>query len=312
MKLSKFFQRLYSVADELATLVDRIERLQEAVGRLEMRQLDQIQSKNLHDYEVQVFSQWGEDGILQFLINNASIKNHVFVEFGVGDYSESNTRFLLKNRNWSGLIIDGSEKNLQKIRQSDLPWKYDLRTEHAFITRNNINQLIARNNIGGDIGILSIDIDGNDYWVWQAIDCINPRIVICEYNSLFGYKHAVTTPYDPDFMIHKAHFSGLYWGASITAFNFLANQKGYSLVGSNSEGNNIFFVRDDVLGDMPAYTPEQAYVKSKFRISRSRTGELSFLDFEAGLKVIQDMPLYDVSIDSLIKVRDLTSVEVDE
>ena len=163
MKLSKFFQRLYSVADELATLVDRIERLQEAVGRLEMRQLDQIQSKNLHDYEVQVFSQWGEDGILQFLINNASIKNHVFVEFGVGDYSESNTRFLLKNRNWSGLIIDGSEKNLQKIRQSDLPWKYDLRTEHAFITRNNINQLIARNNIGGDIGILSIDIDGNDY-----------------------------------------------------------------------------------------------------------------------------------------------------
>lgn len=312
MKLSKLLQKFYSVADELTSLTDRIERLQEAVGRLEMRQLEQLQSKKLNEYEFQVFSQWGEDGIIQFLVKNISIKNKVFIEFGVGDYSESNTRFLLKNQNWSGLVIDGSKNNIKKIRQqSNLVWKYDLKAENAFITRNNINQLISKNNICGDIGILSIDIDGNDYWVWDSINCISPRIVVCEYNSLFGYKRAVTTPYDQNFMIHKAHFSGLYWGASVAAFDHLAKQKGYSLVGSNSEGNNIFFVRNDVLGDIPAYTPEQAYVKSKFRISRSQTGELSFLDFESGLEVMQDMPLYDVSSDNLIQVRDLMKVEVD-
>jgi hypothetical protein len=163
----------------------------------------------------------------------------------------------------------------------------------------------------GDIGILSIDVDGNDYWIWNAIDCIQPRIVICEYNSLFGFEKAVTVPYDDNFIITEAHFSGLYWGASIAAFDFLAKKKGYSLIGSNSVGNNVFFVRDDFIGNIPTYTPEQAYVKSKFRISRSQDGELSFLNFEASLAAIQDMPLCDVKMSQLISVRDLFVTRVD-
>lgn len=305
MSVAKLFQRIYFIISQFSSLIDRIEHLQEALGRVEMRQLALIKNRDLYDYEFKVFSQWGEDGIIQFLIKNISIENEIFVEFGVGDYTEANTRFLLKHANWSGLIIDGSEQNIQIIKQSELPWRYDLRIECSFITKNNINKLIANHNIVGDIGVLSIDIDGNDYWVWNAIDCIRPRVVICEYNSLFGFEKPVTIPYDDKFVIMEAHFSGLYWGASIAAFDFLAKQKGYSLVGSNSVGNNVFFVRDDVIGDIPTYTPRQAYVKSKFKISRSQDGELSFLDFEAGLAVIQDMPLYDVKMSQLINVRDL-------
>ena len=306
MNILKFFKRVKDLITGLSSISERIEDLQEAVGRIEIRQVKLEASNDIHDYEFKVFSQWGEDGIIQFLIDKVPIANKIFVEFGIGDYTECNTRFLLKNDNWSGLVIDGSAEYIQRLRKDSLYWKFDLKSECAFIRKDNINQLISQNGIIGDIGILSIDIDGNDYWIWDKIDCIQPRIVICEYNSLFGATKKVTTPYSDDFVINKAHFSGLYWGASIGGFDYLARQKGYSLVGSNTQGNNIFFVRNDVLGDIPTYAPEQAHVKSQFRISRDQNGNLSFLDREDGLKVIADMPLYEVDSGKTIKVKDLT------
>lgn len=310
MNLSKIFQKLYLILSQIISLSDQLERLQEAVARVEMRQLALQESNNINANEFRVFSQWGEDGIIQFLINRVHIENKTFVEFGVGDYTESNTRFLIKTNNWSGLVIDGSEQYIKQIRQSEVPWRHNLKTECSFITKHNINQLISSNGITGDIGLLSVDIDGNDYWIWQAIDCIQPRIVICEYNSLFGPDHKVTSVYDDNFSDVAAHFSRLYWGASIAAFDHLAKQKGYSLVGSNTNGNNIFFVRDDVVGDIPVYTPSEAYVKAQFRISRNEKGELSFLNFSAGLDTIGDMPLYQVDTHQVAKVKDLFSSKV--
>jgi hypothetical protein len=310
MNLAKIVQKLYLIVSQITSLSDRIERLQEAIARVEMRQLSLSSNNNIHANEFRVFSQWGEDGIIQFLLNRVPIENKVFVEFGVGDYTESNTCFLLKHSNWSGLVIDGSEQYIQQIRQSELPWRHDLKTECSFITKDNINQLISSHDITGDIGILSVDIDGNDYWVWQAIDCIQPRIVICEYNSLFGPEQKISSIYDDNFIINKAHFSGLYWGASIAAFNHLAEEKGYSLVGSNSAGNNIFFVRNDVVQNVPVYTPEDAYVKSQFRISRDEQGELSFLDFVGGLKVIGEMPVCQVDTNRVVKVKELFAEKV--
>ena len=122
---------------------------------------------------------------------------------------------------------------------------------------------------------------------------------------MFGSEKNVTTIYDDQFDINKAHFSGLYWGASIGAFNYLAEQKGYSLVGSNTAGNNIFFVRNDVLGDIPVYTPQKAHVKSQFKISRNQEGNLSFLENEDSLKLIEDMPLYEVDTGRTIKAKTL-------
>jgi hypothetical protein len=305
MSVFAVLERLKLALAAFRALPMRVEDLQQAVGRIELRQLQQEKSKDLQAHEFKVTSQWGEDGIIQFLLARVSVPNKVFVEFGVGDYREANTRFLMKHDNWSGLVIDGSTANMLRLKQEQLFWQYDLKAECAFITRDNINDLIARNGITGDIGILSVDIDGNDYWVWEAISCISPRIVICEYNSLFGAVAKVTTPYQDDFQIYKTHYSGLYWGASIAAFDFLARKKGYSLVGSNSAGNNVFFVRDDVLGDVPCYAPEQAHVESRFRISRDEQGKLSYLDAKAGLAVIKDLPLVFVDNGKTVMARDV-------
>jgi len=286
----------------------QLERIQRALGRIELNQQILINSKNIQDNEFQVYSQWGEDGIIQFLLRNIDVKNHIFVEFGVENYQESNTRFLITHNNWSGLVIDGSSENIEYIKSDRIYWAYNLKAECAFITTENINNIFTKNGLSGEIGLLSIDIDGNDYWVWEAIECINPAIVICEYNSLFGCHKKVTIPYDENFVRQNAHFSCIYYGASIAALEHLGKIKGYSLVGSNSAGNNVFFVRNDLIGNLPVYSAESAYVKAQFRESRDDNGNLNFLDFQQKLDLISEMPLYDLNLKRTIQVKDLINL----
>lgn len=286
-------------------LSERIDTMQKAIGRIENRQLNRQSSTSFHDHEFKVFSQWGEDGVIQFLVNQINITNKVFIEFGVQNYTESNTRFLLQNDNWSGLVIDGSEDNINFIKNDPIYWRHNLKAECAFIDRCNINDLIRSNGISGDIGLLSVDIDGNDYWVWEAIDSVNPSIVICEYNSLFGPTAKVSIPYDKDFVRTTAHYSNLYYGASISALTSLAERKGYSLLGSNKAGNNIFFVRNDLIGELATSRPEEAYVKAQFRESRDINGKLSFLDFEQRLELIMELVIYDLVTGKNVKIKDL-------
>lgn len=246
------------------------------------------------DYEFQVFSQFGDDGIIQRLIRGLKIEEETFVEFGVQDYSESNTRFLLLNNNWKGLILDCSEESMENVRRSALHWRQDLTVATAFIDRDNINSLLSGNGFTGELGILSVDIDGNDYWVWEAIDVVNPSIVIVEYNSVFGPAAAVSIPYDPKFYRTNAHSSNLYWGCSLAALTHLAEQKGYAFVGCNSHGNNSYFVRKDRLGTLRPLTVEAGYVESKFRESRDEAGNLSYLGGTARLKAIEHLPVVEV------------------
>lgn len=251
-------------------------------------------SKNIQDYEFKVFSQNGEDGIIQFLIQNTEIKNKIFVEFGVETYKEANTKFLLLNNGWSGLIIDGDKDAMEKIASSDLYWKYDLKSIGNFITKDNINEIIKSAGIEGEIGLLSVDIDGNDYWVFENIDCVNPQILIMEYNSMFGDTHKISVPYDENFVRSQKHYSNLYYGASIAALCDIANKKGYDLVGSNSFGNNLFFIRHDCNKLKIKLTPKEAYVKSKFRESRDENGKLTFLSHKEGLELIKNEPVVNI------------------
>lgn len=253
--------------------------------------------QSLHDVEFKVFSQYGEDGILQHLIRQTHIlpSEQVFVEFGVQDYLESNTRFLLQGCQWRGLIIDGSSEYMESVRRSDLYWRNDLTALDAWIDRDNINDLIGGAGFSGDIGILSVDIDGNDYWVWERIEVVNPVIVVLEWNSVFGPDHPVSVPYDPAFSRAEAHYSCLYWGASMGAFESLGSAKGYSLLGSNRVGNNIFFVRNDRLGDLSPVTTSEAWLESRFRDSRDTSGQLDFKSGVARKEVIKDLPLIDVT-----------------
>ncbi|MFM6608172.1 MAG: hypothetical protein ACKPJO_23270, partial [Dolichospermum sp.] len=243
------FHQINKITQEQDKITSILHKLQETLGRIEARQLETLNSKSIRDNEFRAFSQWGEDGIIQFLIRNVPINRKIFVEFGVQNYTESNTRFLLINNNWSGLVIDGGSEEISYIKNDPIYWQYNLKAVNSFITKDNINQIISDNGIQGEIGLLSVDIDGNDYWVWQAIDCINPAIVISEYNFRFGANKAVTVPYDASFVRSKAHYSNIYYGASLKALCILADKKGYAFVGCNSAGNNAFFVRKDLKPD---------------------------------------------------------------
>jgi hypothetical protein len=300
-------RRIRKVLRRYAELPTRVTRLQEALGRIETRQVAMLEGAAL-DSEFRVFSQWGEDGIIQYLIRQVPIDRKVFVEFGVENYLESNTRFLLTNNCWAGLVIDGSESNVEFIKQDSIYWASNLKAEHCFVTAENINAILRRAGMHGDIGLLSIDIDGNDYWVWEAIDSVSPRIVICEYNSHFGPHARVSVPYQSDFVRDRAHFSKIYYGASIAALDALAGAKGYSLVASNSAGNNVFFVRNDVRGDLPTLSCIDAYRRPVFREYHDAEGRLTFEDFEATFRNIGHLPIYDFSCKEIRPISDAVEI----
>jgi len=255
---------------------------------------------SLNEVEFKVFSQWGDDGIIQWLVSNIELPNKTFIEFGVEDYRESNTRFLLMNNNWSGFVMDGSESNISKIANSEYFWKYDLFAKSAFITTDNINTLLKSSAFSEDVGILHIDIDGNDYWVLKEIASISPIILILEYNSIFGIDRAITVPYDKEFQRTKAHFSNLYFGASLRALYQLSVSKGYSFIGCNSAGNNAYFIRKDKMKEkIREKSLEDGYVLSKFRESRNKEGNLTYLRRGDRLEQIRGMPVYNIETNQL-------------
>jgi hypothetical protein len=297
-----------ALRDTLASLrgpraVDELQRLQAQLGGLEARAVASLGPHELRRAEFSVFSQFGEDGILQFLVQRVPIGREIFVEFGVEDYSESNTRFLLVHDNWRGLVLDGGQGHIEFARRSGLSWRHDLDAVSAFVDRENIDSLIGAASIEGDIGLLSIDIDGNDLWVLEAIDGVSPRILVVEYNSTFGPDAAVTVPYDRGFRRGDAHFSHLYWGASLAALDRVAARKGYALVGGNSAGNNAFWVRRDVLAEIPAVTIGDAYASSRFRESRARDGSLTYVgDHRERLRLMREMAVWDLDAERAVSI----------
>jgi hypothetical protein len=250
---------------------------------------------SLQDVEFKVFSQWGEDGIIEWLVSRLPAIPQSFVEFGVEDYGEANTRFLLSHRNWRGLVLDGSLANIEKIQSRARRWRNDLTAISAFITRENINELIGGAGLTGDIGLLSIDIDGNDYWVWGAINVVKPWIVVVEYNSVLGDLSPLTIPYDANFRRMYAHSSGLYYGASAPALELLAGRLGYTLVGGNRAGNNMFFLRNDAMAMLGPKIGDRRVRPSLYAEARDDHGELSLIRGTARRDVIKDMPVTNLA-----------------
>ena len=258
----------------------------------------------MREAEFRCYSQFGEDGVVQWLIARVPVEHDVFVEIGVESYRESNTRFLLEHDNWRGRIVSSGTDHIRFVRRSDIRWRHSIDAVSAFVTAENVNSLL--DGLPDDIGLLSIDIDGNDYWIFDAVNAVSARIVSVEYNSVFGRERAVTVPYDPTFDRTAVHPSGLYFGASLGALCHLGERKGYRFVGSDLIGHNAFFVRDDVAGDLPAVTAAAGWVESRFRESRGARGELTYLDsHEDRRAVMADMPLIDVVTGDHLTVGDL-------
>lgn len=289
----------------LSTLEQRIEHLQSSLARVEMH----LQAlRGLHDLgarEMKVTSQWGEDGVLQALLEVVPVGSRRFIEFGVENYRESNTRFLLQHGHWSGLVLDGSADNIAEIERDPISWRHDLRARQAFVTRENIDALLRDNGFTGDLDLLSIDVDGNDYWIWDAITVCNPRIVVVEYNSVFGPEVACTIPYRADFQRTAAHPSNLYFGASVGAFCLLGERRGYRLVHGNRAGNNLFFVRNDVAGNLPVVPPGRAWVRSTFREARHADGSLAYRRADEHVAAIADLPVLELRTGRTVRIAEL-------
>src|SRR3989344_5469266 len=277
--------------------------------------INQIKShgiyKNIQEAEFKVYSQFGGDGIIQYLIQHVKLKENErrFIEFGVENYLDSSTRFVLVNNNWHGLVIDSNEENISFIKNDEIYWKHDLSAVCEFITCENIETIIAKYNFQKNIGLLSIDIDGNDYWVWNEIKQVSPVIVVIEYNSIFGNKYTVTVPYNSGFVTSTAHYSHLYWGASLKALFDLAKRKGYVFVGTESAGNNAYFVREDRVGKIPIKTMKDGYTASIYRESRDTDGKLNFLNQSEKINEIKHLSVYNARTKQLLKIQELYKIQ---
>jgi len=222
------------------------------------------------DIEFRAFSENGEDGILLYIFSMIGMTNKKCVEMCCGNGIECNTANWLINHGWDGLLFDGDEANIVAGREfySQCPHTYfrPPTLVSAWIDTDKVNSLIEENGYGGPLDLFSLDMDGVDYWIWKAINCIQPRVVVLEFNAYWGPSRAVTVAYKPDFRVDQSRLriNRMNCGASLSAFCNLAREKGYRLVGLQRGGWNAFFLRNGV-GDQifPEIPPSQAFAENR-------------------------------------------------
>ena len=267
--------------------------------------------KNLWDAEVKVFSQWGEDGILDFLVSRLGIHKPKVLEIGAGNFDECNSRFLAENLNASVVAVDGRPDLLSNIDASEIKWKSHILGIETWVTPNNINELISEgHSFMCGIDVFSLDLDGNDYWILRESDLKNVKVVVVEYNPLFGRTHEVTVPREDSFDRTSKHESWLYYGASLLAFVGELKKKGFTFVGTNRVGNNAFFVSSGDAGLIP-FQPDPldtSFYDWRIRESRDSAGNLNFLSGAARHSAMGNMPLLDLQTNKLITVTEANAI----
>lgn len=223
----------------------QLKQKQMALHYIECKKNNQL--PDIKDTGFKVFSQFEEDGYLLYIFSVIGHGKKTFIEIGANDGINSNCSNLIIHFGWTGLFLEGSETLIKRGRKfySKYPTPYHAKPvfKQAIVTAENINDLIKEGGLEGEIDLLSIDIDGNDYWVWKAIKQVNPRVVIIETHVEFG-MHPIVVPYDPNYMYPGKH--PVYHGASPYAMSVLAKEKGYRLVATNELGINHIYVRNDL------------------------------------------------------------------
>ena len=217
-------------------------------------------ARALENYGYKVYSQNDEDGIIAEIFKRIGVTNKEFIEFGVQNGLESNCHLLL-HKGWKGLWIEGDSEYCKEIRFRFKPAisQGKLRLVNAFITKKNISTLIEKNAFSSHPDLLSIDIDGNDWHVWDAIRKCSPRVVCIEYNGKFPPDIEWVQPYNPRHIWQESDWHG----ASLKSLALLGDQKGYQLVGMNLNGTNAFFVKKELINDKfpELKTEERPYVR---------------------------------------------------
>src|SRR6266567_2086904 len=240
------------------------------------------------DIEFRNYSQNGEDGILWYIFSIIGTTTKTCVEMCAGSGQECNTSNLIINHGWTGLLFDGDEKRVQRGKaffgSNPDTFIFPPKFVHAWITAENADALVSSNEYRGEIDLLSLDMDGVDYWIWDAIKTVSPRVVIAEIQAIWGSERSVTVPYSPDFRAEYFNGFGVYSGASLPAFVKLGQKKGYRLIGCQRYGFNAVFLRNDVGRDVFREVPASecfhhpfakwAYAELRPRVAHKQWGEV--------------------------------------
>lgn len=224
----------------------------------------------INEFECRVSSQNGEDGIIGELFKRIRTTNRFFVEFGVQDGAECNTA-LLAHAGWNGVMLEGDP-----VRAAALAERYasftGVRTGAAFIDAENIAGLFERFGVPRDFDLLSIDIDGNDYWVWQALGAYRPRVVVVEYNAEHPPPERWVMAYNPSHRWDET----TYYGASLASLEALGERMGYALMGTDLKGVNAFFLRRELVRSsrFPALDAKRAYHRASYYGASTHIGHV--------------------------------------
>ena len=305
MKIFKPFLKKYYLTKKFENL--KIQIAKNFFFNLELN-LENI--KDIDQTNYKVFSQNGEDGIIQYLIKILKLNHIKFVEIGTEDYSESNTRYIFQTMRCDGLIIDPL-KNLETIVRKNIPefWKNKLTILNKFVTPENINSLLDNNNFQNNIDLFSLDIDGIDYWIIKKLKKNISKIFVAEYNPYFGPDLEITVPNINNFNRTSYHHSNLCWGVSLKSLIKIMIEKNYTFVGSNDLRNNAFFVSNDHIDKIKIKKLNLEnlfeFTNATYRESRDQNGNLSFIEPKKILHEIKDCEVIDLKSDKLVKIREL-------
>lgn len=253
---------------------------------------------DLWDAEFRVFSQWGEDGILNYLLDTYSLPRPRVVEFGAGNFTECNSRFLVEYRNASAFVVDGRSDLISTVEGMDLRWRSTVIPRHEWITSKNAGSIFksAQESLG-PVDVFSLDVDGIDFWIAKAVDFSQVQVIVVEYNPLFGARYPVSVPSDDGFNRGTKHATWLYYGASLRSWINFFKPLDFAFLGTNRACNNAFFGRiplPEALGiRLPDIGKLDQYVDFRVRESRDSRGELSYLTGSLRWKSIEGMPLVD-------------------
>jgi len=274
-----------------------------------------INIKSLNELDYKVYSQNGEDGIIDYLISQLNIQKPKFIEIGVGDYTEANTRFVFERTSCEGLIIDIIKNFEKEVKKNLNIWRGNLKILEKKIDPQNLISTLKDKNFYEKIDLFSLDIDGYDYWVLKELPKNFCKILIAEFNPYFGSELQITVPYKKDFNRSNYHFSNLCFGASLKAIIKLLEDKNFKFIGTNLFRNNAFFINKDYKDKLSIEIPSddnlKLYTEAKFRESRDSKNRLNFIDPEKILLEIKDCEVVDLSDseEKLKKIKDLISLE---
>jgi hypothetical protein len=253
-QLNEISHRLTRLEEAIADLKPNIKMLPAIVRKLYLEGVELPPPYDVLSQRFRIRSQNEEDGLLLALFKRIGTTNRRSVEIGCGS-NGGNSGFLVQECGWTGLMVDANRAKIATVRVKYAGHAATI-VKHR-VTREDVNEMLKAYGFIGELDLLSLDIDGNDYWVWESIDVSSPRVVVLEYNWLFGPDRAVTVPYDADFKVGTAGTTRSYRGASLAAFVYLARRKGYRLVAT--ERVNAIFLRNDVAPEVPAIEVAHGY-----------------------------------------------------